>query len=106
MKYLHTFENYNPVARLKAKDYVEHKMESGDVKEIFDVVGIPMPEKPGSDEFEKVARVVRDKAIKHFIKNPEHMRDGGSLKIGGIPVRASSAVPKVQNIGGVVPRRT
>lgn len=105
MKHLLTFENYNPVAELKAKEYVDHKMSSGDVKEIFDIVGEKMPDKPGSDEFEKIANVVREKAIKHYIKNPEHMRDADCLKIGGAPVKQSSVAPKVQNIGGVVPRR-
>ena len=105
MKFILQFEKYNPALKIQVTDYVDSKMSSGDVKEIFDIVGEKMPEGVRTDEYEVIATKVREKAIKQLMKFPEQMRVGKGLHINGIPPRSGSGLPNVQNIGGVVPRR-
>ena len=93
------FEEFNPILKLQAQDYVESKMKSGDMKEIFDAVNEKIPKGLTSEESEKIADRVKEKAIKFYQKFPEHMRTGKGLAIGGIPVRGNRIVPSLTNIG-------
>lgn len=95
------FEDFNPVLKLQVQDYVETKLKSGDMKEIFDAVGEKIPKGLTSGESEKVFDRVKEKAIKHFQKFPEHMRTGKGLAIGGMPTRSNKIIPSIMNIGGV-----
>lgn len=94
------FEEFNPVLKLQVQDYVEIKMRSGDMKEIFDAVGEKIPKGLTSGESEEIFDKVKEKAIEFYQKFPEHMRTGKGLAIGGIPVRSNRIVPSLANIGG------
>lgn len=102
MKHLFEFKKFvTPALKIEVEDYVTSKMNSGDVKEIFDAVGEKFPTGKNKEEFEEITDRVKEKAIQHFIKFPESMRTGKGLSIQGIPVKSGRMVPRLTNIGGV-----
>lgn len=54
--------------------YVNEKLSGSKMHELFDEMGIDMPEKLEGEEYESAMDEVREAAIKHFTKNPELMK--------------------------------
>ena len=115
LKHLKTFENFNdnerslentpidPKLKSQVTKYVEDQLGSQNFHEIFDIIGIDMPQTLEGDEFEEKMDLAREKAIDYFMRNPELMQIDGPTEFrtfytGG----GDDVVPRTNNIGGVI----
>jgi hypothetical protein len=113
MKYIKTYENFNdneqssentpidPVLKSQVTEYVEEQLGSQNFHEIFDIIGVDMPQTLEGEEFEQKMQLAKEKAIYYFMRNPERMQidkptEFRTFYTGG----GDDVVPRTNNIGG------
>jgi len=119
MKYIKTYENFNdndninssnttpidPILKSQVTKYVEEQLGSQNFHEIFDIVGIDMPQTLEGEEFEEKMDLAKEKAIDYFMRNPERMQIDTPTEFRTFNVGRDNPIPSTNNIGGVVTRR-
>jgi len=118
MKHIKTYENFNdnensnqntpidPVLKSQVTKYVEEQLGSQNFHEIFDIVGIDMPQTLEGEEFEEKMDLAKEKAIDYFMRNPERMQIDGPTEFRTFYTGGNdTGIPTTNNIGGVVTRR-
>ena len=114
-RFLKTFENFNdneqpsnntpidPKLKSQVTEYVEQQLGSQNFHEIFDIIGVDLPQTLEGEEFEQKIQLAKEKAIDYFMRNPERMQIDGPTEFrtfytGGV----DDVVPRTNNIGGVM----
>lgn len=97
--------NLDPKLKLQVTKYVEEQLGSQNFHEIFDIIGIDMPQTLEGDEFEEKMDLAKEKAIEFYMKNPERMRISEPKEFKTFNIGKDSPIPSINNIGGVFTRR-
>ena len=115
--FLKTFENFNdneqssentpidPVLKSQVTKYVEEQLGSQNFHEIFDIIGVDMPQTLEGEEFEEKMDLAKEKAIDYFMRNTERMQIDKPTEFITFNVGKHNPIPTTTNIGGVVQRR-
>ena len=114
MKYIKTYENFNdneqsnektpidPILKSQVTKYVEEQLGSQNFHEIFDIIGVDMPQTLEGEEFEEKMDLAKEKAIDFFMRNPERMQIDGSTEFRTFNLGKDNPIPTTTNIGGII----
>ena len=117
MKYIKTYENFNdneqssentpidPVLKSQVTKYVDEQLGSQNFHEIFDIIGVDMPQTLEGEEFEEKMDLAKEKAIDYFMRNTERMQIDKPTEFRTFNVGKDNPIPTTTNICGVVQRR-
>jgi len=92
------YPELNPVIKMEAAEYVDSKLRSNEYAEIFNAVGVDLPQDLDSDELEKAFDQVREKAIQYYIQNPEEIKSPATHRT--FKVNAGDGIPRTNRVGG------
>ena len=108
------FENFNdndqsventpidPVLKSQVTKYVDEQLGSQNFHEIFDIIGVDMPQTLEGEEFEEKMDLAKEKAIDFFMRNPERMQIDKPTEFRTFNIGKDNPIPTTTNIGGIM----
>lgn len=96
------FPQHNAALRTEVTEYVDTILNSNEYHELVEILGMELPKNVSGEEIDEFFDKVREKAIKHFIENPEQVQEIG-FKIQSYQVPGNDGVPRTNKVGGVMP---
>lgn len=117
MKYIRTFESFvtddnrgedtqypqhNAALKSEVTEYVDTILRSNEYHNLVELVGMKLPKNVSGEEIDEFFDEVREKAIEHFIENPEQIKKLG-FTINNYQVPGNDGVPRTNKVGGTMP---
>lgn len=95
------YPKHNQVLNQEATEYVDTILNSNQYEKILDMLNVKIPDNISGEDLDKFMDEVRQKAIQHFIDNPDQLKKD-HLNIKTFPVGNGNLVPTTNNIGGAL----
>jgi hypothetical protein len=92
------YPEMNPVIKKEATEYVDSIINSSDYMMMFSVAGVEPPKDLSAEDLDKVFDEVREKAIQHYIQNPEEIKSPTSHKT--FKTNGGDGIARTNKVGG------